>query len=111
MLQLHFSRNDFHPIALKMHWLMVVKIIFLLTRHGLDGNSLEQGEEGAISSICHPSLFPENLGSGHPLVLGGSHPFVILDSTLLPSYHSFGSLAPPSLSNASGSHPRAKSPI
>ena len=95
MLQLHFSRNDFHPIALKMHWLMVVKIISFLTRHGLDGNSLEQGEEGAISSICHPSLFPENLGSGHPLVLGDSHPFVILDSTLLPSSHSFCSLSPP----------------
>ena len=72
-----------------MHWLLV-KIICFLTRHGLDGNSLEQGEEGAISPICRPQV---DLGSGHPLVLGDSHPFVILDSTLLPSSHSFCSLS------------------
>ena len=35
---------------LKIYWLMV-KITSLLTRHGLDGNSLEQGEEGAISLL------------------------------------------------------------
>ena len=71
----------------------MAKIISLLTRHGLDGNSLEQGEEGAISSICRPAPSQVDLGSGHPLVLGESHPFVILDSTLLPSSHSFCSLS------------------
>ena len=46
-----FFRNDFHPTALKN---ALVKIISFLTRHGLEGNSLEQGEEGAIFSICRP---------------------------------------------------------
>ena len=73
----------------------MVKTIYLLTRHGLDGNSLEQGEEGAISPICRPAPSQVDFGSGHPLVLGDSHPFVILDSTLLPSSHSFCSLSPP----------------
>ena len=105
MLHLHFFRNDFHPTALKN---ALVKIISFLTRHGLEGNSLEQGEEGAIFSICRPCP---------PLLVVVTLLFWVIVTLLsswtpLSCHHlTLSAHFPPSLSTASGSHPRAIFPI
>ena len=89
-----FFRNDFHPIALKN--ILVDGQNHISPHPAWSGRQQPRaGRRGRhLSPICRPAPSQVDFGSGHPLVLGDSHPFVILDSTLLPSSHSFCSLSP-----------------